>query len=337
MKGGTTKPRTASGNTDRKKADTACTLKLGFPLLPGVLPSQFFSPSKYSDQEFSLTPTVCRKLFVLPSQLISLQSKNPAAFSVRMTYRLLPRICLHRPASHTRGKGSTHWLWTAVAGALGFLPPATARLLSVPQGSLPQMPLPTTSLAAADVTSQSQNKSWVPLKFSWLFAGNSPSGDMRVSHVPATAPPGYQNSSLLTRRHPSTGLPKGHFILPGLCRKDSFPSLCLLFIFTSFRNVPGLTCWRKLLAVYLGMAFPAEMSVPGFGPIISYQQQIYLSASSYALQSKTFAYRVLGENWTFMYKINPSSFSHQHVNWKFIQSASLAILYTLVFINCSHL
>ena len=46
-------------------------------------------------------------------------------------------------ASHTRERGSTHGLCTAVARALSCLPPATARPLPDSPSSLLQTPLPT--------------------------------------------------------------------------------------------------------------------------------------------------------------------------------------------------
>lgn len=105
----------ACGDTDREKLALRI-LKLGFPLLSGVSSTCFSSsPSKYSHQGFSLTPPFSRKLSVLPPQLVSLASKNPAALSVQMSYLLHPDLCLHRPAGHARERGGTHRLRTAVA------------------------------------------------------------------------------------------------------------------------------------------------------------------------------------------------------------------------------
>lgn len=165
-----------------------------------------------------------RKLSVLPPQLVSLASKNPAALSVQMTYLLHPDFCLHKPAGHTRERRSTHWLCRAVTGALGFLPPAAACLLSNPPDSLPQTPLPTTSSAAVDVTSQNQKLGSPRVQLTVLWKLTPTRSASLTGAVPATAPPGHQNGytscpgSILL-----TGLPKLHFILPSLCCKDPFP------------------------------------------------------------------------------------------------------------------
>lgn len=158
------------------------------PPLSGVFPTcSCSSPSKYSYQGFSLTPPFPRKLSVLLLQLVSLASKSPDALSVRMTFLLHPDFCLHRPASHTRERGSTRWLCTAVAGALGFLPPATARPPALPHKHHFPLPLQRPWMWRA------RSKCRVPLRLSWLFSGNSRPWDGQVSRVPATAPPGRQN------------------------------------------------------------------------------------------------------------------------------------------------
>lgn len=94
----TAKPRRACGDTDREK-EAQCTLKWEKPRFFPVL-SAFFStcfcssPPKYSYEGFSLTLPFSREVSVLPLQLVSLASKNPAALSVQMTYLLHPDLCL---------------------------------------------------------------------------------------------------------------------------------------------------------------------------------------------------------------------------------------------------
>lgn len=110
------------------KKQTLCILKLGFPLLPGVLPSQFFSSSsKYSNQEFSLTPPFCRKLFVLPSQLVSLERKIQLPFLWGWLISSF-QVSASAGLPATQGKEAAHagsgQLWLGPLASLLLPPPA---------------------------------------------------------------------------------------------------------------------------------------------------------------------------------------------------------------------
>lgn len=209
------------------------------PPLSGVFPTcSCSSPSKYSYQGFSLTPPFPRKLSVLLLQLVSLASKSPDALSVRMTFLLHPDFCLHRPASHTRERGSTRWLCTAVAGALGFLPPATARPLS---------PTNTTSHCLFSGRGCDEPDPNAEFPSGWADCSlETRAHEMGKSHacqlqlllaVKMAAPP-VQAASFYK---PSQMTFRPSWFLSQSPRSMIFATL---FLFTGFRDTPGLTCWK---------------------------------------------------------------------------------------------
>lgn len=230
----TAKPRKAWGDIGREK-QALCILKFGPPPLSGVFPT-CSSSSKYSYQ-VSLTPPFPRKLSVLPLQLVSLASKNPAALSVWMTFLLHPDFCLRRPASHTRERGSTRWLCTAVAGALGFLPPATARPLS-----------PTNTTSHCLFSSRGCDKPDPNAEF--------PSGSADCSLETRThemgKPRACQLQLLLADKMAAPPVqaasykPSQMTLRPSRFLSQSPRSMIFatLFLFTGFRDTPGLTCWK---------------------------------------------------------------------------------------------
>lgn len=256
------RPRRARGDTDREK-QALCILKLGFPLFSGVSSTCFCSsPSTYSYRGFSLTPPFSRKLSVLPPWLVALASKNPAALFCADDLRppsgfLPPQAC--RP--HKGGR--QHGLALHHCGRGPQLPsPGRHRLSDPPAWALyHKRHFP---LAAADVTSQIQKLGSPPVQLTVLWKLTptrwaSLTGASDSSSWPSKWLP------LLSRQPPSTGLPKWHFILPGLRCKDVFPWFCHTI---SFHRLSGYICFNTsevncLLFVY---ATPCKDADPCLWP-----------------------------------------------------------------------